>query len=210
MFARRVTRCHSQFGIIEVQLRHRRIGHSGIRSKPTERIPGQAFDVQPFQQQMSLFRPAVRPYTDALQLFGVIAALAAFLVIGEALWRAVRVDASDTRYSRARRATHSERGAVAFARVMVATIAGAALAVLIGWLLSPLFPLGIVRPVEPNPGLRFDLPVALIGFFGIVVPLALVGAVAAWADEPGAPQRNERSRSRAVLRRWHRRAPARR
>jgi ABC-type lipoprotein release transport system permease subunit len=178
-FARRFA-SHSMFGIIEVQLRHHAADIPAFEASLRRAFPGQAFDGQPFQQQASLYKAAVRPYSDALQLFGVIAALAAFLVVGEALWRAVRTDAGDNSTLRALGATHSQRGAVAFGRAVVATIAGAALAVLIGWLLSPLFPLGIARPVEPDPGLRFDLPVALIGFFGVVVPLMVVAAVAAW------------------------------
>jgi ABC-type lipoprotein release transport system permease subunit len=171
---------HSQFGLFEVQLHHGAADIPAFEADLRRAFPGQAFDIQPSQRQMSLFKRAVRPYTDALNVFAIVAALAALLVVGEALWRAIRTDASDNATMRALGATHPQRSGVAIGRALAATIVGGALAVLIGWLLSPLFPLGIARPVEPHPGLRFDMPVAVIGFLGIVVPLLLVAITAAW------------------------------
>jgi ABC-type lipoprotein release transport system permease subunit len=178
-FARRFA-IHSQFGFFEVQLHHGASDIPAFEASVRRAFPGQAFDVQPFQRQMSLFARAVRPYTDALRLFGVVAALTALLIVGEALWRMVRTDTRDNSTLRALGATHPQRGAVALGRAVVAIFVGAVVAVLVGWLVSPLFPLGIARPLEPNPGLRFDTRVAVVGFIGIVVPLLLVAAIAAW------------------------------
>jgi hypothetical protein len=69
---------------------------------------------------------------------------------------------------------------VAVAVATPAALGGAALALVVAALLSPLFPFGIARDAEPNPGFRLDVPVLALGVAAILAFTLLVGALAAW------------------------------
>jgi predicted lysophospholipase L1 biosynthesis ABC-type transport system permease subunit len=64
--------------------------------------------------------------------------------------------------------------------VLLAAGIGAVLAVLTAWAGSSLFPLGVGREAEPNPGHAFDAVVLLSGAAAIMLVAAGLVAVAAW------------------------------
>ena len=96
------------------------------------------------------------PSRSPSAVFGFIAALAALLICGQVIARMVQSNADDdagaararrrSRHDDGRRAhRHPRRGAV-----------GSLLAVAVAVGLSPLAPIGAVRPVYPDPGIAFD------------------------------------------------------
>ncbi len=185
-FARRFV-LHSQFGFLKVRLRHGTRGIRPFEAGLRRTFPGQPFDEQTTQRQVSVFGRAVRPYTDALDAFGIVAAITALVVIGQAAGRLVRTDSSDGPVLRAIGASRTQRSAMAVVRSLGAIVAGSMSALLIAWLLSPLFPLGIARRVEPAPGFRFDALLLVVGVVVIVALFAVMVAVAAWVvngDKP--------------------------
>jgi hypothetical protein len=120
---------------------------------------------------------AVNPEVGAVRVFTVIAALVALVIVGQAISRRLQLDASVDPALHALGLTRGERAGLGVGRMAVAGVLGAILAVAIAVLASPIGPVGVVRPAEPDPGIRVDGPVLLLGGLGIV--LATV-AVSVW------------------------------
>jgi predicted small integral membrane protein len=206
-FARRFLR-HPPFGFIKVRL------HGGARAIPSfeaslrHAFPGQPFDQQSTARELSVFARAERPYKSALQLFAIVTAMTALLVLGQAAWRLVRSDASDRPVLLVLGTTRGQRTAIAFLRSLLAIIGGAIGAVVLAVLLSPLFPLGVARSVEPEPGLRVDSSVMGVGLLAVVVALSIVVIAAAWiADVVSGDTSSARRPSRVVAGVAHAGAP---
>ena len=140
----------------------------------TKAVPGVAFNIKPAAQDLSTFQRVADPYTNALWIFALVAGLAALLIVSQALIRMVRADAADYDGLRAIGATSVQRAAIAATRGFVVVLLGTAIAVAVAVAASPLFPLGLVRRVEPDPGLRIDGTVPGLGVVGIVVALGAV------------------------------------
>lgn len=99
---------------------------------------------------------------------GVLGAVV-LLVIGQSLSRAMTVSGDDLPILRALALGSGQRMIVLLAPMVFTAIAGAALAVLTAFLLSPATPLGFAREIEPAPGFRFDAMVVGIGAAALVV-----------------------------------------
>ena len=143
-------------------------------------VKGTTFDFKPASQELSNFARVARPFTATLWIFALVAALSTMLIVAQALLRMIRTDASESPQLTALGATHSQRSAVAAARAGFAVLAGAVLAALVSLSASPLFPLGLVHRVEPDPGLRVDLPVLALGTLAIAFLFGSVIVMAAW------------------------------
>jgi ABC-type lipoprotein release transport system permease subunit len=123
---------------------------------------------------------AARPEAFALALFALIVALAAFVVIGQALSRQVFIDGTDSPLLSSMGMTRHQRFALALSRVAVVTLVGAIGAVGVAIALSPLFPIGPARATEPTPGLAVDGPALAIGFVVVLAVFLGRGALPAW------------------------------
>ncbi|HVA04024.1 MAG TPA: FtsX-like permease family protein [Acidimicrobiales bacterium] len=139
---------------------------------------------------------AIKPESIALGVFGGIAALAALLIAGLAIGRQLRFGAQETRTLRALGGGPAMTMADGLAGAVIAVVVGALLAVGVAIGLSPLAPIGVVRPVYPDGGVAFDWTVLGLGFAVLVVVLSGAGAVMAYRQ---APHRigSERGRGRA-------------
>jgi hypothetical protein len=126
------------------------------------------------------FAAVAEPYTTSLQLFGIAAALAALIVVSQALIRTVDLDAGDGPALVALGASRRARASIASGRSLVAVVTGAAFAVVGAFALSPLFPLGRARQAEPDPGLQVDTAVLGLGFVTVVLVLAIPTLLRAW------------------------------
>lgn len=124
-------------------------------------------------------RQAVRFEALALALAGLLLGLAAVVVVGQAISRQIRSDLSERPVLVAVGFTRRQMARIAALRILPVAFAGAAVAMVFAWALSPLTPIGLGRIAEVEPGLWFD-PVVL-------VPGALVVLVAAvsWASFNG-------------------------
>jgi len=152
---------------------------------------------------------AVDPEASAVRVFTAIAALVALVIVGQAVSRRLQLDAVIDPPLRALGLTRPQRVILGVGRIGVAATLGAVAAVVIAVLASPIGPIGVVRPAEPDPGIRVDPWVLVVGFVAIVLATT---AVSVWpAMRVARARRRERVRPGLVaslLVRWGVRPPA--
>ena len=129
---------------------------------------------------------AIKPESIALGVFGAIAALAALLIAGQAISRQLRFGADDERTLRALGAGPAMTLGDSLLGLLIAVVAGSLLAVAVAIGLSPLAPIGVVRPVYPYRGVTFDWTVLGLG---PVVFVAVLGALSVLIAYRHAPHR---------------------
>jgi hypothetical protein len=143
---------------------------------------------------------AIRPESLAVGVFGGIAALAALVIVGQAIGRHLRLGGDDARTMRALGAGPAMILSDGLFGILGAVVIGSFLAVAIAIGLSPLFPLGPVRAVYPDPGIGFDWTVLGLG---LAVLIGCLSAAAAVIVHQQAPHRvaphNERARERTSI-----------
>ncbi len=113
----------------------------------------------------------------ALWVLAGLLALAALLVVAQLLARQANLESGDHPALRALGMSRGQLWALGMARAAVVSLIGAAVAVAVAALLSPLTPVGLARTAEPHPG--FALDAAALGL-GALAVVALVSAAAAW------------------------------
>ena len=153
----------------------------------TERIAGGAF--VPFDAFGNLTARSIQhEATDrsihllavALWVIAGLAVLASLLVVGQALLRAARLGATDDGTLRAVGCSDGQLTAARTMTGVVVALGGGVLALGLAIALSPVFPLGLARTADPDPGVRVD-PVAILGGAAVVVVIVVaLGAFAAW------------------------------
>ena len=116
----------------------------------------------------------------ALYLFAGLAGLATLLIAGQALARRAYLDAADNPALWSMGMTRAGLLALAALRAGVVAGAGAATAVLIAWLSSPLMPIGIAREAEVNPGLSANAALLAGGAAAALVLVAARLLLPAW------------------------------
>jgi hypothetical protein len=114
---------------------------------------------------------AVKPESIALAVFGGIVALAALLIAAQVIGRQLRGATAEVSILRALGAGPSLTSCDGLIGILAATIVGSVLAAAVAVALSPIAPLGVVRPVYPHLGIAFDWAVLGIGSAGLVVCL---------------------------------------
>ncbi|HEX9259660.1 MAG TPA: FtsX-like permease family protein, partial [Acidimicrobiales bacterium] len=134
-------------------------------------------------------RSAAETQGNSLMLLAAIVGVATLVVLGQLLVRQVRL--SDSHSLVLRSLGMGRRGLVAdpVSRAAMATVAGSVGAAVVAYAASGRFPTGFVRQLEPDPGLRFDAVVHVLGAILLAVALVawtLVGVVAARSQgQPG-------------------------
>jgi hypothetical protein len=141
---------------------------------------------------------AIKPESIALGVFGGIAALAALLIAGQAIGRQLRFGLEEEQTLRALGADPAMTMGDGLLGLVIAVVIGSVLAAVVAVGLSPLAPIGVVRPVYPDGGVSFDWTVLGLGFAVLVVVLSVVGAVIAYLH---APHRVDLQRARGPGRR---------
>jgi hypothetical protein len=140
---------------------------------------------------------AIKPESLAFGAFGVIAALVALIIGTQAIARQFRVDDEDRRILRALGARPVATAGDSLIGVLAAIVLGTLLAVAVAVGLSPLAPLGPVRPLYPDRGIALDWTVCGIG---LAVFIGVLGAVAIAFALSRAPHRVAGASRRAVPR----------
>ena len=147
-----------------------------------EHLPPHSRIQVPFNQAQQTVgvQDATRAQAIALWALAGLVALAGIAVFAQSLARQTFLES--TEYPTLRSVGMSPSQLVAIGMIRAGAIGGigAAVAIVVGFLLSPLAPTGIARVAEPNPGLSFDWPVILVGALGTLLAVALLGAVPAW------------------------------
>jgi hypothetical protein len=139
---------------------------------------------------------ATRPEAIALGVFGIIAGLAALLLGGQAVARALRAD----RESMAVLRSLGERPVAVLSDAALgplgAVVVGAVVAVVVAVAFSPLAPLGPAGVVAPSSGITFDWTVLALGFLVLCVGLGTLTLVVAARQRADASGRRSAPRGR--------------
>ena len=138
---------------------------------------------------------SVKPLAIALAVFGGIAGLVALIVAGQVIGRQLRFGAEERRILRALGADPAETMIDGLLGLLMAIAIGSILAVAVAVALSPIAPIGVIRPVYPDRGFSWDWTVLGLGF---AILLGGLGAVAAAIAYRQSPQRVDRRRGRAI------------
>ena len=112
----------------------------------------------------------------------------------------VRQSAAPARYSRDLSALGMTRGqlwGIGMVHATTTAVAGAAMAVVVAVLLSPLLPLGVARVAEPDPGIAVDWAVLALGAAGTVIVVILLALFPTWRSVRAAAPRGQRTRALA-------------
>jgi len=127
---------------------------------------------------------AIKPESIALAVFGAIAALAALLIAGQAIGRQLRFGADDERTLRALGAGPAMIIGDSLLGLLIAVVVGSLLAGAVAIGLSPLAPIGVVRPVYPYRGVAFDWTVLGLGPLVLVAVLGALSVLIAYRSAP--------------------------
>jgi hypothetical protein len=141
---------------------------------------------------------AIKPESIAVGVFGAIAALAALLIGGQSISRQLRAGADEERTLRALGAGPVTTMGDGLFGLLIAVGVGSVLAVAVAIGLSPLAPIGVVRPVYPDIGVAFDWTVLSTGFVVLVVGLGAVSLVLAFRLAPHRVDSQRAGASRAA------------
>ena len=106
---------------------------------------------------------AINVLTIALWILAGVAAAAGAVAIGIVLTRQVSLASFDQETLRALGMTRSQRVAVSAPRAVLIAAGGALVAAVGAAATSSLFPIGVARLAEPDPGVRLDWPVLALG-----------------------------------------------
>jgi hypothetical protein len=118
---------------------------------------------------------SVRFGVVSILAFAALAAVAGVALVGQALARALALEAEDGPVLRSLGIGSGALTAVAVLRVAAVALPAAVVAVGVAVALSPLFPISLARRAEIDPGVDVDAPVLVAGAGAIVLLLAVVG-----------------------------------
>lgn len=123
---------------------------------------------------------SIRVQALALLLFGGLAALAATVVLGQALARQVQLDADAHSVLRALGFTRRQLIALGLLRAGVVAVLGSAGAVVVAVALSPLMPIGIARRAEIHPGVEANVAILAGGCIALGAGILARAALPVW------------------------------
>jgi ABC-type lipoprotein release transport system permease subunit len=174
-----------RIGTFTTVLRVRTSPSAAVKAK-VEAAAQKEFGASPFFQATDLSREnggaasAIDIVTLALWIFAGVSALAGAIAIGVVISREVSQSAHDHPTLQALGATRATRVAITMMPACAVTAIGVLGASLVAVLASPLFPIGISRRADPDPGFHVDwvaLAVGTVALLLIVLGIALVAAV---------------------------------
>ena len=127
---------------------------------------------------------AVKPEAIAVGGFGAIAAVVALVLGIQAISRQLRLGGEERQVLRALGASPVATAADGLVAILLAVLIGSLAAVGLSVGLSPLFPLGPVRPVYPDHGISLDSTVLGVGFAVLVVGLGAAALALSYRTTP--------------------------
>jgi putative ABC transport system permease protein len=132
-------------------------------------------NVYGFQQAAASAEQGIHLDVVALLLFGGLAAMVTFALVGQGVARQSLLESEDYATLRSLGATRVQISHIVLLRSGLIGAAGALLAFSVAVLASPLMPLGLARQADVHPGFAVDLAVLVPGALAIGV------AIASWA-----------------------------
>ena len=136
------------------------------------------------QQSVTVER-AIRPEAIALALFGLVAMLTMFLIVGQLGARQLSATSSDYSLLGALGMTRVELALAAISQVALVAVAGAVLAGALAIVASPLMPIGPARLADLHPGMSVDPFVLGLGALAVVVVTTALVVWPAWRMAAG-------------------------
>ncbi len=161
-------------------------GQASVLSALNKILPnlGPFAGAQTFAPYVAQAEQAIRPEAIAFGVFGLLCALAALLISGQVVGRLLRRYSDDESVLRALGAGPAMTTADALIGILFSVVAGTLLAVLLAVGLSPLAPIGAVRPVYPDRGVAFDWTVLGFGSLFLVAAVGSVATLTALRESP--------------------------
>ena len=191
--SRRLLKCCANYSFTYLQLDQGSRDVPAVEAEIERVIPSVLpYDFYDTSIDVTKAQNAIKPEAIALGVFGLIAGLSAILIAGQVIGRQLGFWAQEERTLRALGADPVMTAGDGLFGIMGAVVVGALLAVAVAVALSPLAPLGPVRPYYPDPGVAFDWTVLGLGMTVLVVVL---GSVAIMLVAQRAPQRSGMRRS---------------
>ena len=195
---RQLVNCCSNFSFTYLQLTDGSRDVPAVEAEIERVIPAALpYDFYDSSIDVSKAQNAIKPEAIALGVFGLIAALATLLIAGQVIGRQLGFWAPEERILRGLGANPSTTAGDGLLGLTAAIVLGALLAGAVAVTLSPLAPLGPVRPYYPEPGVAFDWTVLGLGMLGLVVVLGALACRArravgtaphgGWAQSSAAP-----------------------
>lgn len=123
-------------------------------------------------------RTAVEAQSRGLWLLAAVSAVAAVAVLGQLISRQVRLSAAERSRLSAMGFTEKQIVAESVGRAAVPIVIGSLMAIVLALIASNAFPTGFARRLEPDPGLRFETVVLIVGAVGLILALLLWNLVA--------------------------------
>ena len=171
---RRIDTCCATYSYSSLRVAPGRRG--AVESELSQALPNKLLAATGFNSgapAVGRAEQAIKPESIALAVFGGLAALAALVIVSQIISRQRRVEALELETLRALGAGPATNAADATLGTVAAVVGGSLLASVVAFFLSPLFPLGPVRPVYPYV-LGWDWTVLGLGFLALVVIMSLV------------------------------------
>jgi ABC-type lipoprotein release transport system permease subunit len=145
-----------------------------------ERIAGHPVEVIDWTRQMDQIATATKVESSALLAFALVATLVTFVLGAIAIVRSVAASGSEVETLRAIGFTRRQTTTAAAARPAAAVVVGGAGAVVLAWLLSGRYPIGVGREGEPFAGRHANLALLAAGVTILVVIGIAAAVLAAW------------------------------
>ena len=150
-----------------VRLRHGAADWKAFASKAAAIGHGQVFtsagNTLSIQTAAASAQRGIHLEVVALLLFGILALLVTLLFVAQAVARQVVLEADDYATLRTLGVTRAQLVWIVVLRAAVLGLAGAAIALLVAALSSPLLPVGLARQAEIHPGFAFDAADPCVG-----------------------------------------------
>ena len=134
----------------------------------------------------------------SLWVLAGLGAVTFLLVAGQTLHRSAFLEAAEHPTLQALGMTRAQLWGVAVTRIGLVAATAAAVALAVAVALSPLFPLGLARVAEPDPGVSFDAVTLGAGAAVLVLALLALGAWPAWRVAGGRSARDAGGRRSAL------------
>src|SRR5207247_11081639 len=135
--------------------------------------------VEDLDRPAAAITSSIHPQAVGWWVLAALAALAAVAVVGQALARQASAESTDHPALVAVGLSPRQLTAVSMLRTLAVAVAGAAGAMAVAALLSPLAPVGEARLAEPSPGLSLDAAMIGLGALATVAVVLALGVLPA-------------------------------
>ncbi|HEX7275752.1 MAG TPA: ABC transporter permease, partial [Acidimicrobiales bacterium] len=142
-----------------------------LRTQLDQLPDGETLRLQPAELIAAEVRKAVQGQASGLWVLTAVAAVAAVVVLGQLIMREIRLTADEGPCLEAIGFRRAQLRAERLGRAAVPIVTGTCLGAALATGLSPLFPTGFVRRIEPDPGVRIDVAVMALGAAMLLVAL---------------------------------------